>query len=99
LGFAVEFAYGQPASVARVYRSDWSASGCRVQFQQSSLSPPPTGLSLYFEVGPGIDALCDRYRALGVHIEHEPQTMPWGLREFTARDCNGVLLRFATPSA
>jgi RimJ/RimL family protein N-acetyltransferase/catechol 2,3-dioxygenase-like lactoylglutathione lyase family enzyme len=98
LGFSLEFIHGEPAAAARVRRSDWSGPGTRVQFQRSSEPSNLVGLALYFDVGPGIDGLFDCYRSLGVQIERAPETMPWGIREFALRDCNGVLLRFATPA-
>jgi len=97
LGFQVEFAYGEPVVAGRVHRSDWSGSGPRVQFARSASNPVPDGVGLYFEVGPDIDSLCARYRSAGVTIEREPEAMAWGRREFAIRDCNGFLLRFATP--
>jgi ribosomal-protein-alanine N-acetyltransferase len=98
LGFRLEFMHGDPPAVARVYRSEWSIPGNRVQFQRSSGPTALTGFSLYFEVGAGIDALFEDYRSRGVAIEQPPETKPWGRREFAARDCNGVVIRFATPA-
>jgi RimJ/RimL family protein N-acetyltransferase len=37
------------------------------------------------------------YRARGVDLIGEVALQPWGLRQFELRDCNGYLLRFATP--
>ena len=97
LGFELGFAYGEPPAVARVHRSDWSGPGTRIQFQAATSAPTPGLLSLYFEVGPALDALFEQYRARGVAIEKAPETMPYGMREFAISDCNGLLLRFATP--
>ena len=97
LGFHVEFMHGDPPAVARLYRSDWSGPGARVQVQASRGPMTLSGFTLYFEVGSGIDALCDQFRQRGALIERGPETMAWGRRQFALRDCNGVLLQFATP--
>lgn len=44
----------------------------------------------------GVDALFDRARAAGAHIEYEPQDMPYGQREGGIRDIDGNLWSFAT---
>jgi predicted enzyme related to lactoylglutathione lyase len=41
-----------------------------------------------------LDAYCEEIRAHGATIVAEPQDQPYGLREFTAVDCNGVRLIF-----
>ncbi len=46
--------------------------------------------------GSDIDDLCAAYKAQGVVIRNEPESYPWGLREFTIEDNNGHLLRFGT---
>ena len=96
LDFTLEFMHGDPPGVARLYRSDWSVPGNRVQFQTSDAPPNFASLALYFEVGAAIDALFAQFKSRGVAIEREPQTMAWGMREFAVRDCHDVLLRFGT---
>jgi uncharacterized glyoxalase superfamily protein PhnB len=67
---------------------------------QLSQVPPdraivPSGY-LYIFVGRDIDDLFAAYKAQGVTIRNEPESYPWGLREFTIEDNNGHLLRFGT---
>lgn len=45
----------------------------------------------------GIDALHREHTAKGAEIVSPLTDCPWGLREYTVRDPNGYLLRFAEP--
>jgi uncharacterized glyoxalase superfamily protein PhnB len=71
-------------SVARTGQSsDWDDSG--------KLRPPRDGevniiVSVHVE---DADAVHDRARAFGARILHEPQTYPFGERQFTAEDFAG----------
>jgi uncharacterized glyoxalase superfamily protein PhnB len=55
----------------------------------------PSGY-LYIFVGSDIDGLFAAYKSRGVTIRNEPESYPWGLREFTIEDNHGHLLRFGT---
>ncbi len=44
-----------------------------------------------------VDAHCERARAAGAHIESEPTDMPYGQREYGARDPEGHRWWFAAP--
>jgi RimJ/RimL family protein N-acetyltransferase/uncharacterized glyoxalase superfamily protein PhnB len=97
LGFHIDFLYGYPPTHAGVSRGDWIGSGAVLQLSQV---PPdraivPSGY-LYIFVGRDIDDLFAAYKAQGVTIRNEPESYPWGLREFTIEDNNGHLLRFGT---
>jgi len=97
LGFHIDFLYGDPPDHAGVSRGNWTGSGAALQL--SRVAPEqlitPAGY-LYIFVGSDIDALCAAYKAHQVTIRREPESYPWGLREFTIEDNNGHLLRFGT---
>jgi uncharacterized glyoxalase superfamily protein PhnB len=42
-----------------------------------------------------VDELHARYVAAGLDVLGEPETHPWGMREFGVRDLNGLQLVFA----
>ncbi|MCS7062263.1 MAG: GNAT family N-acetyltransferase [Anaerolineae bacterium] len=99
LGFTIDYLYGDPPTHASVSRGEWTTEGARIQFSRAAegRTALPDG-ALYVFVGPDIDGLCEQYRAQGVHIESEPATYPWGMREFHIRDCHGYLIRFGAPA-
>ncbi len=97
LGFAIEFLYGRPATHAAVARGEWTHPSARIQFSHADGVFDSRAMALFVSVGPGVDALCASWRAAGVEIVSDPQDKPWGMREFSIRDCNGYLLRIATP--
>jgi [ribosomal protein S5]-alanine N-acetyltransferase len=98
LDFAVSFLYGDPPTHGAVSRGDWTTEGATIQFsQRDALDATRPTVELYFFVGSQIDLLYAGYVANGVEVVREPATMPWGMREFTMRDCNGYRLRFGTP--
>lgn len=53
----------------------------------------PQGVDLFFWVE-DVDSYCDEARALGAAVATEPQTQPYGIREFAVIDPNGVRLIF-----
>ncbi len=97
LGFAVNFLYGDPPTHAAVSHGSWS--GAQVTIQLTQVPPErtinPAGY-LYIFTDAQIDALYAIYRQQGVDIVQEPQTYPYGMREFTVRDPNGHILLFGT---
>lgn len=97
LGFGIEFLYGRPATHAAVARGGWTQTGARIQLTQAEGVVDVRAIALLVSVGPGLDALWASWRAAGVEIVSDPQDKPWGMREFSIRDCNGYLLRIATP--
>jgi RimJ/RimL family protein N-acetyltransferase/uncharacterized glyoxalase superfamily protein PhnB len=97
LGFTIEFLYGDPPTHAGVARGEWSFPSARLQLSQSEPGEIVGGLSLFVFVGPQIEQLFEAYRAGGVEVVSDLERKPWGMREFTIRDCNGYRLRFATP--
>jgi ribosomal-protein-alanine N-acetyltransferase len=96
LGFTIGFMFGEPPTYAGLWRGEWSATGANIHLERAE-PPPVQGLSLYINVGPGIDELHSTYKAAGVAMLGEVVQQPWGMREFAIRDCNGYVLRFGTP--
>lgn len=97
LGFSLSFLYGDPPTHGAVARGDWTTEGAQIQFSQRQPVGPSPAVELYFFVGPQLEQLYADYSAQGVEVVRELATMPWGMREFAIRDCNGYLLRFGTP--
>jgi RimJ/RimL family protein N-acetyltransferase/uncharacterized glyoxalase superfamily protein PhnB len=98
LAFNIDFYYGDPPTHASVSCAEWTVEGAHIQLSQSTESNPSlAGIALYIFVGADIEARYDLYRSRGVTIERELAVFPWGMREFSIRDCNGCLLRFGTP--
>lgn len=97
LGFTIEFLYGDPPVHAGVARGEWSFPSARLQLTQAAPGAAAGGLSLFVFVGPDIERLRDEYARAGVEISADLETKPWGMREFSVRDCNGYVLRFGTP--
>jgi catechol 2,3-dioxygenase-like lactoylglutathione lyase family enzyme len=96
-GFGIAFLYGDPPTYGGVWLGEWAFTGFHIHLSQRAVIPsPPPGFALYLSVGPGLDDLCELFRSRGVAIVEEPETRPWGQREFVAADCNGYLLRFGT---
>ena len=97
LGFEIAFLFGDPPTYGAVSLNEWSATGASIHLSQVGAPPPVGAIALYINVGPGIDALHEMYRARGVDMVGEIVQQPWGMREFAIRDCNGYVLRFGTP--
>jgi [ribosomal protein S5]-alanine N-acetyltransferase len=97
LGFTIGFLFGDPPTYAGLWLGVWSATGANIHLARRDGPPPADGLSLYLNVGPAIDELHSTCKARGVELLGDVVQQPWGMREFAIRDCNGYLLRFATP--
>ncbi|HMQ51257.1 MAG TPA: GNAT family N-acetyltransferase [Anaerolineae bacterium] len=97
LGFKVDFTYGDPPEHAGVSRGDWSGGLVSLQLAQvpAEREIRPAGY-LYIIVDTTLDHLYETYRANGVEIVAEPESYPWGMREFGIRDLNGHIFRFGT---
>ncbi|HVR95149.1 MAG TPA: VOC family protein [Thermoanaerobaculia bacterium] len=59
-----------------------------------SLPAASSGLVVYVD---DVDAHCERARARGARLESEPTDMPYGQREYGARDPEGHRWWFAAP--
>lgn len=91
LGLAIEFAWGDPVVHGAV-----RAGNTSFHFQQTEQVNSPTAyMTLYVEE---LDALFADIRQQSVDIVSAPEVMPWGMRAFMVRDCNGALIMFADPS-
>ena len=98
LNFTIDWLYGEPPTFGAVSCKEWTPEGAHIQLTQTTaMLSAPQMISLYLFMGQDIDQWYQRYRAQGVQIERELNTYPWGMREFSVRDCNSYLLRFGTP--
>ncbi len=97
LGFHIDFLYGDPPVHAGLAFGDWSAESVQIQFTQA---PSGDGSAfagwLYIMVEAEIDVLFQRLKDGGAQVIRAPETYPWGMREFSVRDCNGFELRYGT---
>jgi RimJ/RimL family protein N-acetyltransferase len=96
LGFSLDYIEGHPPNFAIISRGEWTTERAQIHLVQQpdpDLIPPPG--SLYVRIGAAVEILCDEFRAKGVAIVSEPVLQPYGIKEFSIRDNNGWLLRFA----
>jgi catechol 2,3-dioxygenase-like lactoylglutathione lyase family enzyme len=98
LGFEIDFVQGDPPAHARVSSGDrTNGTAVRIRFEQlarDAASSTDAGYC-YIHVGHDLDGLCQWYRSRGATILREPESHPWGLRDFYVRDCDGYVLCFA----
>ena len=101
LGFHVDFVEGNPPVHARVCADPtYSLPTVHIRFE-----PLPPGASVnpsgypWLHVGTGLNELFALYRERGVEVVEEPMDRPWGLRQFTIRDCNGYIATFCAEIA
>jgi len=94
LGFHVDFVEGDPPLHARVCADpSYSSPTVHIRFE-----PLPPGASvnpsvyLWLHVGTGLDELFALYQGRDVVVLEEPNDRPWGLRQFSIRDCNGYVV-------
>lgn len=87
LGFELGFLWGEPPTYGAVRLGETA-----IHFSKGAGSTE--GFWLYVIVD-DVDALHDRYVAAGLDVLDEPESHPWGMREFGVRDLNGLKLVFA----
>jgi catechol 2,3-dioxygenase-like lactoylglutathione lyase family enzyme len=101
LGFHVDFVEGDPPIHARVCADPtYSSPTVHIRFEpirSGSLVNP--SVYLWVHVGRGLDRLFDLYRGRGVDVIEEPSDRPWGLRQFSIKDCNGYVVTFCAETA
>lgn len=86
LGFELQFLWGEPPTHGAVMLGD-----ATVHFYSGD--PTPGQSWMYFQVE-SVDDLFDWYRGNEVELLDQPETRPWGMREFNLKDLNGYYLRF-----
>jgi GNAT superfamily N-acetyltransferase len=92
LGFTEEWLWDDPPTFGGVSWGKVSVMFCL----QPALAARVEGHQHAFFVS-GIDRLHERHREIGVQVISPLEAKPWGLREYTVRDCNGYHLRFGEP--
>jgi GNAT superfamily N-acetyltransferase len=93
LGFPGKWTWGEPPTHGGV-----SWHGVFVQFsEQPKLASVSAGHSIWIRVR-NLDQLYAFHREKKAEISSPLENKPWGLAEYTVRDINGYLLRFAAPA-
>lgn len=97
LEFTIDFLYGEPTQHAGVSHKAWTGQGVTLQLttlpQEQAFS---TSSYLYIFTDSRLDELYEKYQQAGVAIKTQPQSYPWGMREFSITDVDGHRLVFAT---
>lgn len=86
LGFTLRFLWGEPPTHGAILLDE----AC-VHFWTHV--PQLSENWLYFDID-NLELMYERARSNGVEITKEPETHPWGMREFNAVDLNGYKVRF-----
>jgi uncharacterized glyoxalase superfamily protein PhnB len=90
LGFTRDWISGEPPTDGGVVRD-----GVRLfLFEHADLAARASDSEITIEVE-NVDALFAEHKLNGAPIEMEIRNEPWGTREYTVREPNGYLLRFA----
>jgi RimJ/RimL family protein N-acetyltransferase/catechol 2,3-dioxygenase-like lactoylglutathione lyase family enzyme len=98
LGFEVEFAVGDPPTLVSVGRGDWTPARASVRFRAAPGAPPRPLAGVLDVLAPDVDQLHAELVGRRTPIAVDIATQPWGLREFTVEDPNGVRVRFYAPA-
>lgn len=90
LGFRLGWLWGEPASFGSIAYGKGEIFLCR----DPELAARSAGHQHYF-TAEDVDGLYERHRAAGAPVVEPLENKPWGMREYTVRDPDGYLLRFA----
>jgi catechol 2,3-dioxygenase-like lactoylglutathione lyase family enzyme len=97
LGFDIRFTYGEPPTFAVVDRGDVSVHLVRSdppgRRNGMAAAGPGNGNDFYVDVT-DIDELHAELTGRGARVLSEPQTWPYGMREFNIEDLNGYRIIF-----
>lgn len=90
LGFSEAFSHGEPASYAGVSRDGAMVHLCQMDDAKAIAAQTMLRFSVQ-----NLDALYDELKDSGaMHPNGSLQTKPWGTREFTLLDLDGVCVTF-----
>ena len=93
LGFTQRWLWEDPPTFGCIGFEDTELFLCR----QPELAGRVEGHMHFFDVQDDVAALYERHRRAGANIVSPLENKPWGVREYTVRDCNGYHIRFAGP--
>ena len=93
LGFTQRWLWEDPPTFGCIGLNDAEIFLCR----QPELARQVEGHMHYFDVQDDVAVLYERHRSAGAGIVSPLENKPWGVREYTVRDCNGYHVRFAGP--
>ncbi|PCJ18471.1 MAG: hypothetical protein COA96_16680 [SAR86 cluster bacterium] len=91
LGLQIEFAWGDP-----VIHGSVLAGTTAFHFSKGEPVAPTTSYMTLYAIE--LDELFADISGKGVEILSKPEVMPWGMRAFMIRDCNGCMVMFADPA-
>ena len=95
LGFHVDFVWGDPPIHGAVSYGEWSTQSIRIQFKGAQPnSVQESSGEIFIMVEPEVETLYHRCQSQGLNITRELTSQPWGMQEFSIRDCNGYIIRF-----
>jgi DNA-binding transcriptional MerR regulator/predicted enzyme related to lactoylglutathione lyase len=91
LGFEISFLWGEPPSYATTHRDH-----VLIHFTKSGVAPAPQpdSVSNIYVFVTDIDDVYEELKGRGAKIVAEPETWPYGMREFAVEDMNGYRLCF-----
>lgn len=98
LGFDIEFSAGDPPALVSVARSDWTPLRAAVRFRAGGTEGQAPVAGVLDVMVADVDLMHEEVVAAGTPIAVDLATQPWGLREFTVVDPNGVRVRFYSPA-
>lgn len=98
LGFDIEFSVGDPPALVSVARADWTPLRASVRFRAGGAEGRSPVAGVLDVMVADVDLMHAEVTAAGAPIAVDLATQPWGLREFTVVDPNGVRVRFYSPA-
>jgi GNAT superfamily N-acetyltransferase/predicted enzyme related to lactoylglutathione lyase len=93
LGFKRHWLWGDPPTFACVGIGQAELFLCL----QPELATKVEGHMHCFDVDGDVTILHAQHERAGAQIVSPPENKPWGIREYTVRDCNGYHVRFMGP--
>jgi predicted enzyme related to lactoylglutathione lyase len=98
LGFSFESYFGEPPCFVMLYRDGveffFSSGGRKGLARPNHVANPDFTWDAYVRCG-DVAALLQEFKSKGAQITREPQVMPYQMKEFEVKDCNGYILCFA----
>jgi GNAT superfamily N-acetyltransferase/predicted enzyme related to lactoylglutathione lyase len=95
LGFTQRWLWEEPPTFGCIGLGEAEIFLCR----QPDLAKHVEGHMHCFDVEGDVASLFEQHRRAGAAIVSPLENKPWGVREYTVRDCNGYHVRFMGPQA
>jgi len=98
LGFSFQRIWGEPPCFVMLHRDGveffFSSDGRKGLARPNHVANPDFTWDAYVRCR-DVAALLQEFRSKGAEIAREPQVMPYEMKEFEVKDCNGYILCFA----